>query len=159
MKRLVADWQGLCYREGGVWCTCRVYGLCLTRIRDLERRHCAMCDSGEIHSGPAHTVVPLWLSLPCPLSHRYNVWNMWLGDPDTQPKAGGCIEEALALVKLCWFSEDSLCLEGVWLFGLILWMCVSQRTESRKWHIHQPPSVMSVQTPSHLIWEFSFQRD
>lgn len=71
---------------------------------------------------------------------------MWLGDPVTQPKAGGCIQGALASVKLC-FSEGSFCLEGVRLFGLILWMCASQQTESRTWHIHQPPSVMAIQAP------------
>lgn len=83
---------------------------------------------------------------------------MWLADPVTQPKAGGCIHGALASVRLRCFGEVSLCPEGVRLFGLILWMCVPQRTEkSRKWHIHHPPSVMAIQAPSPLSWDFSYR--
>lgn len=74
MKRPLADWQGLCYREGGVrlWCTCHVCGLSLTMIRDPEMRRCATCDSVEIHCGAAHADVPLWLCLAYPLRHGDN---------------------------------------------------------------------------------------
>lgn len=47
-----------------------------------------MCDSVEMHSGPGHTVVPLWLFLHWPLRCAQCL-NMWLGHPDTQPKVGG----------------------------------------------------------------------
>ena len=68
-------------------------------------------------------------------------------------EGGGCIHGAVTSVRLCCFSEGSFCLEGAWLFGPILRMCAPQRREeSRKWHIHKPPSV----TASPLSWDPSY---
>lgn len=88
MKRLGADWQGLCYREGGVrrWCTCYVCGLSLTIIRGLEMQCCSL---GSPHSCTM-------MALPClPSETRVQLLKHVAGSPcyTTQGRAmhpGGC---------------------------------------------------------------------
>lgn len=128
-------------------------------------RCCATCDLVEINSVPACTDLPLWLCPLWPQRQGYSLQNMWLADCVTQPKVGGCIHGAVTSSKQCCFGEGSFCLEGVRLFGLILWKCAPHRgEEGRKGHIHQPPLCYGspgplFSLPLSLITEVSAEGD
>lgn len=149
MRRLVVDWQGLHWGEGGfrLWCTCHVCALSLTTVRDTEMRCCVTFDLVEINSVPARTDLPLWLCPLWPQRQGYRLQNMWLADCVTQPKVGGLITSsksaASVMAASAWREWDSL----VWSYGRLL--LKEQRREGSDISTN-PPSVMAFPAPSSL---------